>query len=551
MANKVNVEGRTGSETSCKYCWQCEFETRMHMTKCIVCEAPLYNKPKPAINKKLAPATQSRLKQPDKRKVLVGFSLFVGAVTAAIMLTALWRRPRPRLSTAAGPVDVQVLGDTFLGYSTLWDPQFKQQLEDAQITIKYADELDQETRSQKLSAGEVDFMVTTINQLFETPSTGKIVALWDWTRGADRLVLNNKKFPKVTSIKSLNTVATQAAQQGKLLSIIFAGNTPSEYLSLLLADKSADFSLEKFNIIRVDDSSTAWQRFQNPQPGEQIVAGIFWEPHVTHATRQGYIASLSSAHVQRSIVDVVVASPQVLKTHPEKVQKFTKAYYGHIARNSVDKTLLRRQFEDLGALTSAEALNFMQGVYFFNADCANHWMNGSTQLLRQRLNYTAKVLYGSGRLSQLPSNFEQFYDGQFVAKLADSTAATNCPSFKSAAVPKSQTTAPPASRSQTISSQTTTIAVNFDVGAAQLNTEAKSALDRVIKVAKPTDTVKVEATFADASSARALSLLKSRTNAVEQYVADQLPTAQIRSTLRSGGTESPNIKVSIGNSQDR
>ncbi|ABW26503.1 OmpA family protein [Acaryochloris marina] len=554
MATELDIERKAGDEGDRKYCWQCDFVTRMHMTKCIVCGAPLYDKPK---HKRIT-QPQSNLPSDDKAKrpnkkttVLLSFLLFAGAVSAAIALISPWKRATEPVASP-GPANIEVLGDTFLGYSTLWDQDFQKKLKDAEITIGYADELDQETRSQKLSSGEVDFMVTTINQLFETPNTGKIVAMWDWTRGADRLVLNNKQFPQVTTIQGLNRAATQAAQQGELLSIIFAGNTPSEYLSILLADKSPDFALEKFNIIRVDDSSTAWQRFQNPKPGENIVAGIFWEPYVTQANRAGYIPSLSSAHVQRSIVDVVVASPQVLKEHPGKVQEFVKAYYEHISRRAIDKTAWRQQFENLGGLTASESLNFLQGVYFFDANCANHWMNGPTKLLRQRLNYTKQVLYGSGRLTATPNNVDQLYDGRFVAELATSDAAASCPALQSTAKPAPTPKPAPASSTpqQTEAKATTTtqttIAIQFEVGAAQLNDQAKKSLDQVLDTANPDDTVRITATFADASSARALALLKSRATAVEQYVVDKLPTASVQTTLNSGGSESPNIRVSIG-----
>lgn len=549
MATELDIESKAGDESNRKYCWQCDFVTRMHMTKCIVCGAPLYDKPKHKNTPQTQNASQSddKPQRPNKKTVLLSFLLLAGAISAAIAFISPWKRATAP-AASAGPTNIEVLGDTFLGYSTLWDQDFQKKLKQAQITIGYADELDQKTRSQKLSSGEVDFMVTTINQLFETPSTGKIVAMWDWTRGADRLVLNNKQFPQVTSVKALNRASTEAAQQGELLSIILAGSTPSEYLSVLLADKSPDFALEKFNIIRVDDSSTAWQRFQNPQPGDKIVAGIFWEPHVTQARRAGYIPSLSSAHVQRSIVDVVVASPQVMKDNPGKVQQFVKAYYEHISRRTVDKTAWRQQFENLGGLTASEALNFLEGVYFFDANCANHWMNGPTKLLRQRLNYTKKVLYGSGRLTTTPNTVDQLYDGRFVADLANSDTAASCPALQTVAnpnrsAPQQSPNAPQPTKGT--STTQTIVAIQFEVGSAQLNTQAKTTLEQVLNTANADDTVRINATFADASSARALALLKSRTTAVEQYVADKLPTANIQTTLSSGGTESPNVRVSI------
>jgi OmpA-OmpF porin, OOP family len=511
---------------------------------------------KPSVNHKSTLQTQSQVRKLNKKKA-VGFPLLVvGGLTVAIALIALaGRRPSPSsigssavnaptastIPPMTGPADIGVLGDTFLGYSTLWAEPFEQKLAASKISIEYADEFDQEIRAQKLSSGEVDFMVTTINQLFETPSTGKIVALWDWTHGADRLVLNNKQLPQVTSVKDLNAAATQAAEQGELLSIIFAGSTPSEYLSLLLADKSPDFALEKFNIVRVDDSSTAWQRFQNPQPGEKFAAGIFWEPYVTQATRQGYIASLSSADAQRSIVDVVVASPQVLQESPEKVQAFVKAYYEHMARSAVDKTGRREQFETLGKLTPSEALNFLQGVYFFDANCANHWMSGSNKLLEQRLDYTARLLYGSSRIPEIPDNLGQLYDGRFVAQVASSNAAESCPEVRVAAVQSD-----PSVRSQVDNADgaSAIIAVDGKEEAAQLDAEAIYALEQVLNSVEQGDTIMLDATFTNDST---LPFVQTRLDTVEQYVVEKFPTANIRTTLSPEKSKRPSVQVSIGN----
>ncbi|PZD74510.1 hypothetical protein C1752_01039 [Acaryochloris thomasi RCC1774] len=512
---------------------------------------------KPSHERKSTLQTESQSKKLNKRKA-VGFPLLIlGALTVAIALIALWRRPNTSPVTSApvkspdsavnpippltGPANIEVLGDTFLGYSTLWDQDFQQSLKEADITIEYADELDQEVRSQKLSSGEADFMVTTINQMFETPSEGKIVAMWDWTHGADRLVLNNKLLPQVTSVRDLNVAANQAAESGELLSIVFAGSTPSEYLSLLLADTSPNFSLEKFNIVRVDDSSTAWQRFQNPQPGETIAAGIFWEPYVTQSTRSGYIASLSSADVQRSIVDVVVASPQVLQENPSKVQAFVKAYYEHMARSTVDKTPLRQQFEELGELTPPEALNFLQGVYFFDANCANYWINGADQLLEQRLSYTARVLYGSGRIPKPTGDLAQFYDGRFVANTASSSAADSCPDVTITAAMSESSVASQIDTKGT----TATIAVSLKETSAQLDADAAFALDRVLSTAIEGDTLRINATF---KKENALPFVQSRVSAVEDYVTTKLPTARVHTTLIPGQSGRPSIQVSIDNS---
>lgn len=182
MATELDLENKADDESSRKYCWQCDFVTRMHMTKCIVCDAPLYDRPKHNLRsqKQISSQSNGKRQQLNKTTVLFRFLLLAGAISASIGFINYWKRSENSTVPSTGPAQVEVLGDTFLGYSTLWNQQFKRKLKDAEITLGYTDQLDQKTRSQQLSSGEVDFMVTTINQLFETPSTGKIVALWDW-----------------------------------------------------------------------------------------------------------------------------------------------------------------------------------------------------------------------------------------------------------------------------------------------------------------------------------------------------------------------------------
>ena len=209
-----------------------------------------------------------------------------------------------------------------------------------------------------------------------------------------------------------------------------------------------------------------------------------------------------------------------------------------MARSAVDKTPLRKQFETLGQLTPPEAVNFLQGVYFFDANCANYWMNGTDALLEQRLNHTARVLYGSGRLANTPVNLEQFYDGRFVANVASSAAAESCPNFS---ITASQSE--PSIASQLDSSGTVAlISVSLKKESANLDTEATYALDQVLSSARQGDTFRIDATFRKDNT---LPFVESKVSAVEQYVAKKLPSAKIRSTLSPGNSGRPNIRVSI------
>jgi hypothetical protein len=175
------------------------------------------------------------------------------------------------------------LGDTFSGYSTLRNPAFQGALSESSIGLCYRDEFDQKARAAALTEGEADLIVTTMDQFLTHQPPGRIVGLIDRTVGADAVVLNTQHFPQLTSLLELEKLVADRAAQGQKLKIVFAGDTPSEFLALVLDTKFDNFNLADFEVVKVEDASIAWEQMQQDT---SIALGVLWEPFVNAAKQR-------------------------------------------------------------------------------------------------------------------------------------------------------------------------------------------------------------------------------------------------------------------------
>ncbi len=323
-------------------------------------------------------------------------------------------------STANHPqakVTLTALGDTFSGYSTLRSNAFQGSLLERGVGIKYSDEFDQKKRASALKQGKADLIVTSLDQYLTHLPQGKIVALLDRTVGADAVVLNKKKYPQLNSLLDLEKLINQSAQKGKRLKIVFAGDTPSEFLAIVLDTKFTNFNLADLDIVRVADASEAWQTMQQDP---EIAVAVLWEPFVTEAKKQGNTVVISSSDAPKTIVDVAVASDRILENNPEAVKHFVEAYYRRLDSSLQDKGLLIRQIATDGNLSTADARIVKDGIKFFTSVEAKQWLESGT--LDKRIKSIAAILTLSGKTSSIPPNPPDLYDGQYLNPIAQQTA---------------------------------------------------------------------------------------------------------------------------------
>ncbi|KJH71295.1 phosphate ABC transporter substrate-binding/OmpA family protein [Aliterella atlantica] len=310
-----------------------------------------------------------------------------------------------------------LLGDTFSGYSTFRNPAFGRELKESGVSLRYADEFNQAKRAEMLRQGQADFLVTTLDQFLKQKPPGKIVGLIDRTVGADAVVLNTKKYPNLKSLLDLNLLVQRARSQGQQLSIVFASDTPSEYLALVLSTKFESFKLSDFQIKRVADASQAWDMLQDPK--ENVAVAIVWEPYVTRARKQGYTVVLSSRDTPGVIVDAIVASNRLLQSQPDKVADLLSVYYRRIDANIRDASGLQNQIAEDGGLSPSDAATVLQGIEFFTAVESKAWLTNGT--LEKRLTSTAAVLTLAGRMDRVPQSPKELFSAQPINKAASNT----------------------------------------------------------------------------------------------------------------------------------
>lgn len=315
-----------------------------------------------------------------------------------------------------GSTAITVLGDTFSGYSTFRSAEFQQALKEVQTEVRYENELNQVKRVQRLNEGKADLIVTTLDQFLKQKPQGKIVGLIDSTVGGDAVVLNTKKYPNLKSLQALNQLVQQKRSQNQQLSMTFAGDTPSEYLALLLSTKFEAFKLLDFQTIKVADAVDAWQQLQsNPN----VAVAVLWEPFVTQARQQGYTVILSSEDTPGAIVDAIVAADRLVQSQPEKISTFLEAYYRLMDTYTSDRSLLKNQIAKDGKLSSHDAIAVLQGIDFFTAIEAKNWMSDGT--LEEKINSTAAVLTLTGRMQQVPQTTRNLFTSQFLESAASNT----------------------------------------------------------------------------------------------------------------------------------
>ena len=312
-------------------------------------------------------------------------------------------------------VEITLLGDTFSGYSTFRSEEFQEKLQEIGITLNYENEFDQSKRANLLNEGDADLYVTTLDQFLKQQPQGKIVGLVDRTIGADAVVLNTQKYPQLKSLRDLKELSD--LNQGNSLGITYAVDTPSEYLALVLSTSFEEFNLNNFEVEEVVDASEAWKALQDKS--QNIAVAVLWEPFVTQARKQGYTVVLSSKDAPTAILDVIVASNDLLNQQPEVISNFLEAYYRRIDTNLRDTSGLKNEIAEDGNLSKDEATTILDGIDFFTSIEAKNWI--SDGILEKRINSTAAVLVLSEKMNQLPQNITELFTSQFIDKAASNT----------------------------------------------------------------------------------------------------------------------------------
>ena len=227
--------------------------------------------------------------------------------------------------------------DNYLGYFPLRSKQLRSEMLQQGYQLKFDDDgADYAQRVKKLSSGELDFAVFTVDSyiLNAAPTfPGQIVMVISESKGADAIVVD-KSIVKVNDIKSITATLGSPSHQLIKASII-------------------DFGLDelKQNIQPSDGSSAALKDLLSGK----TKAAVLWEPDISIALKEDRFKSLiSTKSTSKLIVDILVASDDVVNNHPEKLDVLLKNYFPALRTLSKNKPTLSKAFQN-DAKISAEA----------------------------------------------------------------------------------------------------------------------------------------------------------------------------------------------------
>ncbi len=437
------------------------------------------------------------------------------------------------------PVSLRILGDSFSGYSTFRDPDFKEALKKSQIGLTYEDELDQAKRAEELKSGKADLILTTLDQFIRqsTYSSGKIVGLIDRSNGADAVLLNTPKYPNLNSLEDLQQFIKIENSQGRKPNIALAQNTPSEFLAFMLTTKE-HFKLSDFQIINKKDAKEVWQYLTQLQDAP---VAVLWEPYVTQARKQGYTVVFSSKEKPRVIIDVIVASNKSIDSKSDNISKLLEIYYNRIHERIFDPSLMDRQIsKDDKNLSSEDAKAIRESIQFFTLPQSHHWLSKNKP--EEKIKYIISLLNLVGKPPQesqkffQPQELQQFYQpataAKNVEKLHDScktTSGNNIDEFKEICK---------FFRLLDVTKKPKIGEVKFDERSGKLKDQSKQILDELVEVIEVYDpkTVAVKVTgHASGSQGSSLNnkLSKERAKVVGQYLKEQLEKYNIKDEGKS------------------
>ena len=311
--------------------------------------------------------------------------LVLAVVGAATVLAATATACSLREGTAAGcePAhipdhDEQTLvveGDPWSGYALFRQDGF---VDDPYDSI-YVEQLCQDLRAADLSSGRADIAVTSLDQYLLNKPDGTIVGVIDQSLGADALVLNTIRYPYLKSVDNLRQLVNALGRTGEKPVLAYTGNSPSEMLLNELANTSDELHLSDFELVSVDQSATALQMLDD---GDAALA-VVWEPDTSAARSAGYTVALSSKDVPDSIVDVVVASNDLIAEDPAAVQAVVDAFYRDMDDYLAKPASLERFIAEDGGLEPSQAEQLLAGITFYGSDAANAFMNDAVFPLDQ------------------------------------------------------------------------------------------------------------------------------------------------------------------------
>ncbi len=300
-----------------------------------------------------------------KKEVVVVLCILALVGMAAWKVSEGWRENRQRTSQQVMTSDAKDIdhyltigGDDWLGYLIYRSPRFQRQMLEQGVSVQFEMEPDFRERFAKLQSGAFGMVCATIDSylLNGQPSgyPGVIVMAVDESYGGDAIVAK----PPITSLDDL---------KGEGMAGAFVGFSPSEFL---LKSQVAHFGLgdllPQMGKFRTDDADAALDKFRT-DPATQFA--VLWEPLVSRALKEvpGSQRLIDTSKARGIIVDVAIASRELVADQPEVVQKVADVYFDTLEYYNKNRSeLLQLAIADSGA-SSADAEAMLRGIKFYSA----------------------------------------------------------------------------------------------------------------------------------------------------------------------------------------
>lgn len=261
-----------------------------------------------------------------------------------------------------------VAGDPWSGYAPFRDPEL---LTGADHTLAWVEQVCQDVRAADMDAGRIDFVVTTLDQYLLQAPVGTVVGVIDQSLGADALALGTVAHPELDSVDDIPALVDRFAEDGRKPVLAYTGSSPSEMLLNELANTTEALRLSDFELVSVDQSLTAYDMLGK----DEAQLAILWEPDTSAARAEGYTISLSSADVPDSIIDVIVASDDLIARDPAAVEAVLGAFYGRMDGYLADRNALTAFYAEDGGLDTAAAETIIDGIELYGTENADAFMN--------------------------------------------------------------------------------------------------------------------------------------------------------------------------------
>jgi len=228
--------------------------------------------------------------------------------------------------------------DNYLGYYPLRSKHMQREMLQDGFPMEVKDDgADYAERIKLIESGELDFAVFTVDSyiLNAAPNfSGQIVMILSESQGADAIVVN-KAINKVNDIKSITTTLNSPSHQLVKASVI-------------------DFGLGdlKDNIVPANGSTEA---LQSLLAGE-TEAAVLWEPDVSTALKDDrFKVLISTESTSNLIVDILVASDNVINNEPEKLEALMKSYFPTLRYFQKNRDRLSKEFQADASLSASDA----------------------------------------------------------------------------------------------------------------------------------------------------------------------------------------------------